>query len=150
MEPSTHLPAPDHSPAAHLVAPQPPEQPPRASKHSGISSNTCQIRHQNLTNHPAMRQTCQSIPGTAHQCSARNLRPSSDRSQWAPDALVPERKAPDVPGHLSKGRRNLHVTPNGPYDPASSEIPRTSGLRGNTHLLDALELLLPLNGPALT
>lgn len=71
----------------------------RASKHSSSSSKTCQIRHQHLTNHPTMRQTCESKSGTTQQCSARNLPTCGPlltvHSARLGDAhaLVPERKA---------------------------------------------------------
>ena len=45
-----------------------------------------------------------------------------------------------------KRRRNLDFTPNGLCEPESSAIPRRSEFGDNTHLLDTLELLMPLIG----
>ena len=90
-----------------------------------------------------MRQTCQSNPGTTHQCSAQPatlFRPQCG----GPGTRTTSSRRPRAP--VKGAATHLDGTPNHSCEPASSAIPRRSGLGGNTHLMDALELLLPLNG----
>jgi hypothetical protein len=96
---------------------------------------------------PYQRQTDPSQTGVPPACAAANLSIKALRPSKV-GALARTRWYLNEKLKTSQGtcERNLDVTPNGPCEPATSAIPRSSGLGGNTHLLDALELLPPLNG----